>query len=138
MTPNAFRRLALSLPNAVEASHMGHPDFRVGGKVFATIGYPDARYAMVKLTPEQQAKLVAEAPNVFVPVAGGWGRRGSTNVLLAAADRAAAKSALEIAWANVAPTSSAKLVAQREGAHRGKARAGIKSTAKPRTRRKGA
>src|SRR5579859_6039365 len=65
MTPNAFRRLALSLPDAIEGSHMGHADFRVGGKVFATIGYPDARYAMVKLSPEQQAKLVADAPEMF-------------------------------------------------------------------------
>jgi hypothetical protein len=113
VTPNVFRRIALSFPDALEASHMGHPDFRVGGKVFATIGYPDARYAMVKLTPEQQGKLVAEAPKAFAPVAGGWGRKGSTNVLLAAADRAAVKSALEIAWANVAPTSSAKPLAGR-------------------------
>ena len=132
MTKEDFRRLALELPDAVESAHMGHPDFRVGGKVFATIGYPDARYAMVKLTPEQQTKLVAEALKAFAPVAGGWGRRGCTNVLLAAADRTAVKSALESAWANVAPTSPAKLVAG------GKARAGTKSTAKPRTRRKGA
>jgi hypothetical protein len=103
MTPAAFRRLALSLPDVIEASHMGHPDFRACGKVFATIGYPDARYAMVKLTPEQQAKLVACSPKAFAPVPGGWGRKGSTNVVLAAADRAAVKGALELAWANVAP-----------------------------------
>ena len=107
MTPNAFRRIALSLPDALEASHMGHPDFRVGGKVFATIGYPDARYAMVKLTPEQQTKLVAEALKAFAPVAGGWGRRGCTNVLLAAADRTAVKSALESALPRVLTTGAA-------------------------------
>jgi hypothetical protein len=72
MTPNGFRRIALSMPEAVEASHMGHPDFRVGGKVFASLGYPDARWAMVKLNPEQQVKLVDANPEVFAPVAGGW------------------------------------------------------------------
>jgi YjbR len=86
---------------------MGHPDFRVGGKVFATIGYPDARYAVVKLTPAQQATFVAQSPAMFAPVPGGWGRLGSTNVILAAADRAAVKSALAAAWENVAPKSPA-------------------------------
>jgi hypothetical protein len=105
MTPENFRHLALSLPDATEASHMGHPDFRVGGKVFATIGYPDGRYAMLKLTPEQQAKLVAASPEMFTPVPGGWGRRGSTNVILAAASTAAVKSALATAWENVAPNA---------------------------------
>jgi hypothetical protein len=65
------------MPDAVESSHMGHADFRVGGKIFATLGWPDERWAMVKLTPEQQAKLVAAAPEMFAPVAGGRGRRGS-------------------------------------------------------------
>jgi hypothetical protein len=105
MTPEKFRQLALSLPDATEASHMGHPDFRVGGKVFATIGYPDARYAMLKLIPEQQAKLVAASPDMFTPVPGGWGRRGSTNVILAAASTAAVKSALAMAWENIAPNA---------------------------------
>jgi hypothetical protein len=119
MTPNAFRRIALSFPDALEASHMGHPDFRVGGKVFATIGYPDQRYAMVKLTPEQQADQVAQAPAVFAPVPGGWGQRGSTHVLLAAADRAAVKAALEAAWQNVAGKASGS----RAGGRPGKTRA---------------
>jgi hypothetical protein len=108
MTPAAFRRIALSMPEAVEASHQGHPDFRVGGKVFATIGYPDERYAMVKLTPAQQAKLVTEAPDMFAPVPGGWGRGGSTNVILAAADKAMVQSALAIAWENVVRNPPAK------------------------------
>jgi hypothetical protein len=104
VTPNAFRRIALSMPEAVEASHMGHADFRVGGKIFATIGWPDERWAMVKLKPEpeQQAKLVAAMPAVFVPVSGGWGRRGSTNVLLAVADTPVVKDALATAWENAA------------------------------------
>src|SRR5437899_8211320 len=77
MNSSGFRRIALSMPDVVEASHVGHPDFRVGGKVFATLGYPNARWAMVKLKPEQQATLVAAKPDVFTPVAGGWGRKGS-------------------------------------------------------------
>jgi hypothetical protein len=108
VTPNDFRRIALSMPDVVEASHMGHPDFRMGGKIFATIGYPDARWAMVKLEPEQQVKLVAAKPDVFSHVAGGWGRRGSTNVLLSAADRSAIKEALSTAWENLAAKPPAK------------------------------
>jgi YjbR len=87
VTPNDFRRIALSMPDVVEGSHMGHRDFRAGGRIFATLGYPDARLAMVKLTPEQQAKLVETKPEVFTPVPGGWGRSGSTRVLLSAADK---------------------------------------------------
>jgi len=97
---------------------MGHPDFRVGGKIFATVGWPDHDWAMVKLTPDQQAMYVAAAPDIFVPVSGGWGRRGSTNVQLAAADRRAVEGAVAAAWRNVAPRS---LVAgTRIGRERGK------------------
>jgi len=105
LTPNQFRRAALSLPDTIESSHMGTVDFRVGGKIFATLGYPDRSFGMVQLTPDQQALLVETTPNVFVPVAGGWGRRGSTNVRLAAADPATLKSALTMAWQNRAPKS---------------------------------
>jgi hypothetical protein len=108
VTPNDFRRIALSMPDVVEASHMGHPDFRMGGKIIATLGYPDASWAMVKLTPEQQAKLVDANSEVFTPVPGGWGRSGSTRVLLSAADKSTIKDALAIAWENVAAESSAK------------------------------
>ena len=73
MTADQFRRLALSFPQAIESAHMRHPDFRVrGGKIFATLGYPDRTWAMVKLTPEQQEEFVSFAPDVFVPVKGGW------------------------------------------------------------------
>jgi len=96
------------MPDVAEAAHVGHPDFRVGGKVFASLGYPDARWAMVKLKPEQQATLVAAKPDVFTPVAGGWGRQGSTNVLLSAADRSAIKAALATAWENVAAKPPAR------------------------------
>jgi len=84
---------------------MGHPDFRVAGRVFATLGYPDKGWAMVKLTPEQQSMLVESEPEVFRPVPGGWGRRGSTNVRIAAADRKTLSGALAMAWRNVAPKS---------------------------------
>jgi hypothetical protein len=95
------------MPGAIEASHMGHPDFRVGKKIFATLGYPDAAFAMIKLTPEQQAALVATEPKVFMPVPGGWGRSGSTNVRLKAARAATLKRALALAWENVAPKALA-------------------------------
>jgi hypothetical protein len=102
MTPNGFRRLALSLPDVVEASHMRHPDFRVGGRVFATLGFPDQAWGMVKLTPDQQAEFVKTAPKTFSPVTGKWGLKGSTSVRLSAADNATLKSALMTAWENVA------------------------------------
>jgi hypothetical protein len=70
MTSDQFRRLALSFPEASESAHMGHPDFRAGGRIFATLGYPDDGWAMVKLTPEQQEELVRTEPDVFVPVKG--------------------------------------------------------------------
>ena len=75
MTAEDFRRLALSMPDASEVGHMGHPDFRVGGKIFATLGYPDETWGTLK-PPEQQAAVVASEPRVFVAVKGGWGRRG--------------------------------------------------------------
>jgi hypothetical protein len=103
VTAAAFRQLALALPEAVEVGHMGHPDFRVQGKIFATLGYPDDRWAMVKLTPEQQTAFIESAPAVFVPVQGGWGRKGATNVRLVEATRRALGPALATAWRNVAP-----------------------------------
>jgi hypothetical protein len=101
MTPAAFRKLALSMPDAVEGAHGGHADFRVGGKVFASLGYPDAAWAVVKLAPEQQDMLVSSAPEIFVPVKGIWGLRGNTQLRLAEADTRTAKSALTMAWQGV-------------------------------------
>ena len=103
MKPDGFRKLALALPEAEESAHMGHPDFRVRGKIFATLGAPDASFGMVKLTPEQQEGFVDKWPKVYVPVKGGWGRGGATNVRLAAATAATLRPALELAWRNVAP-----------------------------------
>jgi hypothetical protein len=105
MTPDGFRRLALALPASEEGAHMGHPDFRVRGKIFATLGAPGAGWGMVKLTPEQQDGFVDFAPKVFAPVKGGWGLRGATNVRLSAATARTLRPALETAWRNVAPGS---------------------------------
>lgn len=102
MTANEFRELALSLPEAEERSHMGHPDFRVGGKIFATIA-PDDSKAMAKLTADQQQTLVRSEPKVFVPVNGAWGKRGATYVLLANASEPSVRQALIAAWRNTAP-----------------------------------
>ncbi|HXB55002.1 MAG TPA: MmcQ/YjbR family DNA-binding protein [Vicinamibacteria bacterium] len=103
MTRGGFRRLALSMPEAAVGSHMGHGDFRVRGKVFATLGYPDAAWGMVKLTPEQQEAFVSAEPAVFSPVKGGWGRRGATAVRLRGAKTRSLRVALAAAWRNVAP-----------------------------------
>lgn len=97
MTPAAFRKAARGLPGAIEGSHMGTADFRANGRIFATVGYPQAQYAMVKLSPDEQAIVVAGAPDTFTPVPGGWGKRGATRVLLKTADLAAVKSALNLA-----------------------------------------
>lgn len=101
MTPAAFRKIALSLDGAIEGAHGGHADFRAGGKVFATQGYPGKEWSMVKLTPEQQQMLVAAEPGIFVPVKGTWGLRGATLVRLADADARTMKSALTMAWQHV-------------------------------------
>ena len=80
VTSAAFRRIALSFPDATEDAHMGHPDFRVRGRIFATLGYPDPGWGMVKLTPEQQSAFVDTEPAGFTPVKGGWGRGGATTL----------------------------------------------------------
>lgn len=102
MTGNGFRKLALALPEAVEASHMGHPDFRVRGKIFATLG-PDEDWGMAKLSPEEQARVIALDPDVFSPAKGAWGRQGCTIIQLAGADQATVNEALVAAWNKLAP-----------------------------------
>ena len=105
MTQNEFRRLALALPETIESAHMGHPDFRVRGKIFATLGYPDESWGMVSLTPSQQTLFLSIGPDIFRAVKGGWGRKGATNVLLRAAKKAILRKALHVAWQNKAPKS---------------------------------
>ena len=103
MTADEFRTLALSLPEAVESAHMGHPDFRVRRKIFATLGSGEA-WGMVKLSPEQQKAFVQAKPDVFQPVDGAWGYRGATHVrLVKAATEAIVRPALVAAWRNTAP-----------------------------------
>jgi hypothetical protein len=98
MTASEFRQIALSHPGAVESSHMHHPDFRVGGKIFATVGYPDDEHAVVMLSPDEQEGFVAEFPRAFAPVKGAWGKRGSTQINLAAAHPEAVAEAVRLAW----------------------------------------
>jgi hypothetical protein len=104
VTEAEFRMMALSLPGAIEKSHVGHPDFRVeGGKIFATLGYPDERFAVLILTPDQQGELLGRYPEMFEAVKGGWGKRGSTQVLLGAARRDVIELAMKLARQNAAP-----------------------------------
>ena len=98
MTTAKFRSLALSLPETAEAEHMKHPDFRVGGKIFATLAAVDKGYGNLMLTPEQQADFVAEQPDMFVPIAGGWGRMGMTHIRLAVTNADVLTGALRTAW----------------------------------------
>jgi hypothetical protein len=98
MNANDFRRIALSLEGVEESSHMGQPDFRVGGKIFATLASQAQGYGNVKLTPEQQAAFVEDLPDVFLPVHGGWGRIGMTHVRLAAVSEDVLQGALRTAW----------------------------------------
>jgi hypothetical protein len=112
MTEADFRRIALALPDAEESSHMGAPDFRVGGHIFATLAHREQGYGNLMLSPQQQAALVAEAPDIFLPVAGGWGRNGATHVRLAAVDESTLAGALRMAW---------KLRAEKNRASRGSA-----------------
>jgi hypothetical protein len=93
-----FRRIALSLEGAEEGSHMGAADFRVGGRIFATLAAQKLGYGNLMLTPEQQAEFVAELPDVFLPIAGGWGRMGMTHIRLAAANEDVLAGALRAAW----------------------------------------
>ena len=102
--PADFRRLALKLPQAEERSHMNHPDFRVAGRIFATLAYPKKDWAMVKLTPMQQEDMVKAHPAALKPVSGAWGRKGCTNLLLTKAGNRLMREALLMAWRNYAPS----------------------------------
>jgi hypothetical protein len=106
-TPSDFRQIALSLPETAQRKHMNHPDFRVAGKIFATLAYPNKQFAMVKLTPLQQEDFVQSHPAAFKPVTGAWGRKGCTSVLLARADKRTLKEAILAAWRNHAPSEVA-------------------------------
>ena len=118
MTAAQFRRLALSFPGVIESSHMSHPDFRVGGKIFATLGYPDNEHGMVVLPPDEQERFARASPKVFAPAKGAWGKRGSTTVdleqladdLVLARKRAAESNRIRIAFAVAAETIETGIV----------------------------
>jgi hypothetical protein len=98
MNANDFRRIALSMEGAEEGSHMGAVDFRVGGRIFATLASVKQGYGNLMITPEQQAAFVEDLPEIFVPIAGGWGRMGATHIVLAAASEDVLTGALRVAW----------------------------------------
>ena len=102
MTADEFRAMVLNLSGVTEGEHMGHPDFRVHGKIFATLGYPDTLWGMVKLSPQDQKHLAESHPQAFVPAKGAWGLQGSTTVRLAALKPDVLAQALGLAWQNSA------------------------------------
>jgi len=107
MTADDFRRLALSMHDSIEGAHMGHPDFRANGRIFATLHAGDET-GMVKLTPDEQRELLRTHPKMFEPSSGAWGRQGCTNVRLAAADRATLRTAMTLAWEQAAAKARPK------------------------------
>jgi len=98
MNIHDFRRIALSLEGAEESSHMGNPDFRVGGRIFATLAAAKQGYGNIMITPEQQSAFIEEMPEIFNPVKGGWGRNGATHVRLDLANEDLLTGALKTAW----------------------------------------
>jgi hypothetical protein len=105
MTPDDFRALALSFPDTVESAHHAHPDFRVRGRIFATLGYPNDDWGVVCVSPAEQARLTTAEPDVFVPVKGAWGRDGSTQVNLRVAKTPSVRKALAAALKHRAPVA---------------------------------
>lgn len=129
MTPDDFRRIALSLQGAEEGSHMGSVDFRVGGHIFATLASVDQGYGNLMLNPEQQAMFVEELPDVFLPIHGGWGRNGATHIRLAKASEDVLTGALQTAWKlRVEKNAKTNRTAKKSGA-----KAATESSARRRT-----
>jgi len=113
VTPDDFRRIALGMKDAAESSHMDHPDFRVNGRIFATL-HPDMQWGMVKLTPEEQQRFVKDAPGVFKPENGAWGLQGCTAVRLDGADEEMVGEAMTLAWRTTAAKPPSKIKAGRD------------------------
>ncbi|HTU34504.1 MAG TPA: MmcQ/YjbR family DNA-binding protein, partial [Candidatus Acidoferrum sp.] len=114
VTPKEFRQIALSFPETEARQHMGHPDFRVAGKIFATLGYPDKSFGMVKLTPVEQRMFMDAEPKAFQPAAGAWGRQGSTTVKLSLVGKATLRRAITAAWEFAAGAGLAKAKSERK------------------------
>jgi hypothetical protein len=118
MTANDFQALALKNPGAFESEHVGHPDFRFNGKVFATLGYPAGGWAMVKLTPDQQRHFLGLAPGIFQAASGAWGKSGSTTIQLELAKKTVVKAALTAAFTNIAALKKESLMARKAARRR--------------------
>jgi hypothetical protein len=117
MTANGFRRIALGMEGASESAHMGHPDFRVNGRIFATLGYPDPKWGMVALTREQQRSSVRDH-EALTPAKGAWGEQGATLVRLASIDEETLGAALTMAWQNAVNKGRAKRLARKRARSR--------------------
>jgi hypothetical protein len=107
MTEDGFRRVALGMPGAIEGAHMGHPDFRLNGRIFASL-HGNGETGMVKLTPEEQAAVMRDGPEMFTPSSGAWGRQGSTNVRLAVVTESALRGAMLLAWEQAGAANAAR------------------------------
>jgi len=107
LTADQFRGIVLRMEGASENAHMGHPDFRANGKIFATL-YPDGESGMVKLTPEQQQEFMRRDSVAFLPASGAWGRQGCTTVKLTALDEDILGEAITLAWQNTKKAGVAK------------------------------
>ena len=118
MTPADFRTIALSLEGVEEVPHAGLPAFRVGGRRFASLASQAEGYGNLNLTLEQQAAFVSEAPDIFLPIPGGWGRMGHTHIRLAAANRDILTGALRTAWKLRVEKNGKKAPARRRANHR--------------------
>src|SRR2546422_4979857 len=113
MTSNEFRKMALGFPGTVESAHMSHPDFRVDGRIFATLSYPDESWGMVGLTGEEQRAFIKRGKGAFRPCNGVWGKRGATNVHLVSVARSLLKSALRAAIRNALAKRKRKRAARK-------------------------
>jgi hypothetical protein len=121
MTEADFRRIALGMKDAVESAHMGHPDFRVNNRIFATL-HPDRLWGMVKLPPDEQRRFVQHDPATFKPESGAWGRQGCTAVRLDSVDEETLGEALTLAWRNTAKQDAAKRPTSSKGARQPRSR----------------
>ena len=142
MKPNDFRRIALAMPDAIEKEHMGHPDFRANGRIFATLA-GDGKRGMVKLTPDQQMQFMLAKPGMFEPASGAWGRQGCTMVSLAVADEETIGEAMTLAWQGSLKVKSKKAKGKRQNQNTelrsskaGPATAGLHVMRRPATRRR--
>jgi hypothetical protein len=126
-----FRKLALSLEGAIESAHMGHPDFRLNNRIFATLSYQDKGFGVLKLTMEQQEAFIADQPHIFSPVQGGWGRMGMTFIHLNEADESIMAGALRTAYQNLHAKQSLKKSPKKSQTKSAQAARPAKTTRRP-------